>query len=29
MILAAVNKDESKVLLIQPDKDIEVGSRVS
>ena len=29
MILAAVNEDESKVLLIQPDKDIEVGSRVS
>ena len=29
MILAAVNKDESKVFLIQPDKDIEVGSRVS
>jgi methionyl-tRNA synthetase len=29
MILAAVNSDESKVFLIQPDKDIEVGSRVS
>ncbi len=29
MILAAVNEDESKVFLIQPDKDIEVGSRVS
>lgn len=29
MILAAVNSDESKVLLISPDKDIEVGSRVS
>jgi methionyl-tRNA synthetase len=29
MILAAVNADESKVFLIQPDKDIEVGSRVS
>jgi len=29
MILAAVNKDHSKVLLIQPDKDIEPGSKVS
>jgi len=28
MILAAVNEDESKVVLIQPDKDIELGSRV-
>ena len=29
MILASVNEDESKVILIQPEKDIEVGSRVS
>ena len=29
MILAAVSDDESKVLLIQPDKNIEPGSRVS
>ncbi len=29
MILAAVNENESKVLLISPDKDIELGSRVS
>ncbi len=28
MILAAVNEDESKVVLIEPDKDIEVGSKV-
>jgi methionyl-tRNA synthetase len=28
MILAAVNKNETKVSLIQPDEDIEVGSRV-
>jgi methionine--tRNA ligase beta chain len=29
MLLAAVNEDESKVRLIQPDADIEVGSRIS
>lgn len=28
MILAAVNSDESKVILISPEKDIEVGSWV-
>jgi methionine--tRNA ligase beta chain len=28
MILAAVNSDESKVILISPGKDIETGSRV-
>ena len=28
MLLAAVNDDESKVVLISPEKDIEVGSRV-
>ena len=28
MILAAVNEDESKIRLIQPDADIEVGSKV-
>jgi methionyl-tRNA synthetase len=28
MILAAVNEDESKVILISPEKDIEVGSKV-
>jgi len=28
MILAAVNEDESKVRLIEPDNDIEVGSRI-
>jgi len=28
MILAACNNDESKVILISPEKDIEVGSRV-
>ncbi len=28
MILAAVNEDESKVILISPEKDIEVGSRI-
>ena len=28
MLLAAVNEDESKVVLISPDSDIEVGSRV-
>lgn len=29
MLLAVVNKDHSKVILISPKKDIEVGSRVS
>ena len=28
MILAAVNKDESKIRLIQPDEEIELGSRI-
>jgi methionine--tRNA ligase beta chain len=28
MILAAVNKDGSKVILIQPEEDIELGSKV-
>ena len=28
MVLAAVNEDESKVVLISPEKDIEVGSRI-
>lgn len=28
MILAAVNEDESKVVLIEPEKDIELGSRI-
>ncbi len=28
MVLAAVNEDESKVLLISPEKDIEVGSKI-
>ena len=28
MVLAAVNKDESKVILLSPEDDIEVGSRV-
>lgn len=28
MILASVNEDESKVKLIQPDSDIELGARV-
>ena len=28
MILAAVSEDESKVRLIQPDAEIEVGSKV-
>lgn len=28
MLLAAVNSDESKVILLSPEKDIEVGSRV-
>jgi len=28
MLLAAVNEDESKIKLLQPDDDIEVGSRV-
>ena len=29
MILAAVNEDESKVILIEPEKSIEVGSKIS
>jgi len=29
MILAAVNADHSKVVLIAPEKDIELGSRIS
>jgi len=29
MLLAAVNQDESKVILISPEKDIDVGSKVS
>lgn len=29
MILAAVNEDGSKVQLLQPDKDMEEGSRIS
>lgn len=28
MILAAVSEDESKIVLIQPENDIEVGARV-
>jgi len=28
MVLAAVNEDESKVILISPEKDIEIGSRI-
>lgn len=28
MILASVNEDESQVILIQPEKDIELGSKV-
>ena len=28
MILAAVNKDESKIVLLAPEKDVELGSRV-
>lgn len=28
MLLAAVSKDESKVILLTPEKDIEVGSKV-
>ena len=28
MLLAAVNDDESKVILISPEKDIELGSKV-
>lgn len=28
MLLASVNDDESKVILISPEKDIEVGSKV-
>ena len=29
MVLAAVNEDESKIRLIQPDDEIELGSRIS
>ena len=29
MILAAVNEDKNKVFIIQPDKDIELGSMIS
>ncbi len=29
MVLASVNKDENKVILISPEKDIKIGSRVS
>lgn len=28
MILAVVNKDESKVILLSPEKDIEVGAKI-
>ena len=28
MILAAVNKDESKIILLTPEEDIEIGSKV-
>ena len=28
MILAAVSEDESKVILLQPEKDIEIGSKI-
>ena len=28
MILAAVSEDESKVILIEPEKDVEIGSRI-
>lgn len=28
MVLAAVSKDESKVILLSPEKDIEVGSKI-
>ncbi len=28
MVLAAVNADESKIILISPEKDIEIGSRI-
>jgi len=28
MILAAVSEDESKVILISPEKDIEIGSKI-
>ena len=28
MVLAAVNEDESKVILISPEKDVEVGSKI-
>jgi len=29
MVLAAVNEDESKVFLLQPDKEIEKGSKIT
>ncbi len=29
MVLAAVNEDKSKVFILQPEKDIELGSRIS
>jgi tRNA-binding EMAP/Myf-like protein len=29
MLLAAVNKDHSKVILLAPEKDIENGARIS
>jgi len=29
MVLAAVSEDESKVRLLQPDEDIELGSKIS
>lgn len=28
MILAAVNEDESEVILVSPEKDIEIGSKI-
>ena len=28
MILAAVSEDESEIVLIEPEKDIEVGARI-
>ncbi len=29
MVLAAVNEDKSKVFILQPEKEIELGSRIS
>jgi len=29
MLLAAVNKDRTKISVLTPDKDIELGSRIS